>query len=132
MPFSQYLTATGQTLAATTPPPVPTGLTALPGSDRVTLHWTDSTEATGYVVEMRISGGIWGNVYSGTAMQITQSGLVPETDYEFRVKAASTTGESDWVEIVTRTKTSQRRNRIMRFTTFTGATPSLGNVIKGG
>ena len=132
MPFSQYLTATGQTLAATTPPPVPTGLTATIGSNQVVLRWTGSLDATGYVVEMRPLDGVWSNAYTGTAVQATVTGLTPETDYEFRVKAVNSVGESGWADKAVSTVPHDGRTRIIRFTHFDACTPESSNVIKGG
>ena len=116
MAFSQHVFTTATTLAELTPPLVPTGLTASAGSDRVILRWTASPGADSYAVEMREGSGPWGEAYAGSATQTIQSGLTPDTEYTFRVKATNTAGSSDWAEITVRTTISDGLTRIIRLT----------------
>ncbi len=103
MAYSVYAATSATTPSNLTPPDAPADLKATPGTDRVTLRWTASTGATGYVVEQR-SGATWEQVYSGPNAIATITGLTPETDYEFRVKAVNDEGDSAWSAVEVRTR----------------------------
>ena len=130
MAYSQYATISATTLALLQPPPVPTWLTPIVGSDQVTLRWSALSDATGYVVEWRESGGSWDTGYAGANTQIKMSGLLPETDYEFRVKATNEAGASGWDTIFVQTK-AQGPNRHIRFGALEAATPQGNSKIQG-
>lgn len=79
-------------LAAT----VPTGLTATPYDDWVSLDWDDTVDGN-YNVYMSTDGGTTFNIINDT--YITQSstsvtGLTPETAYQFTVSSWDGTAES--------------------------------------
>ena len=74
----------------TTPPTVPTGLTATPGSGQVALAWsaaTDDTAVTGYRL---YRDGVLIALPTGTTF--TDTGLANGTTYTYRVAAADAAG----------------------------------------
>ena len=123
MAYSQHATITFKTLAALSPPGPPSDLKATPGSDKVILRWTGQPEATGYVVEYRKGSGTWNAGYSGPNTQATITGLTPETEYEFRVKAVNAAGDSAWVTVTVKTKIQEDFVRIIRLTKAEAFTP---------
>ena len=77
-------------MADTTPPAVPTGVTATPGPGQVTLNWTANTEAdlAGYRI---LRNGV--QVASlGDVTSYVSSGLLSTQSYSFVVRAVDTTG----------------------------------------
>ena len=82
----------------------PTGFRVITATPyEMLLEWDVVTDATGYQVEYRIEGshGIWltsdVSVINTTAVV---SGLAPNTQYEFRVRAVNARFESDWSELL--------------------------------
>lgn len=80
----------GPLLADTTPPSVPTGLMATVISDtQIDLEWDASTgDPTGY--EYRIDAG--SAVDNGNVLTESVTGLTPETEYDFQVRAYDAAG----------------------------------------
>jgi len=75
-------------------PPAPTGLTATAGDSHVSLTWTALGGATSYNVKRgTTSGGPYPNVFSVTANQYTDIGLVNGTTYYYVVSAVNSAGE---------------------------------------
>jgi len=104
---------TGPTWSFTTsggapPPPAPGGLVASPvSSTRIDLTWTDVAGEDGYKVERKLAGSsTWAQI--GTtgpnlvAYQDT-SGLTPSTQYNYRVRAWTTGGNSGYTNTATAT-----------------------------
>lgn len=92
---------------ATTAPAAPSGLAATPiSSNRVDLQWTDnaSTE-TGFKVERRVEGGSWNQIATPGANSTTYSdtGVAPDTTYDYRVLAYNSSGDSGWSNIASAT-----------------------------
>jgi hypothetical protein len=101
--------------AATNPPPLaflpepPTNVRALAantGGD-ITISWSapvnliGSQSPTNYIIYRSTNGYGFGNpVYAGNGLSYTVTGLVPDTDYYFRVTAANAGGESMPSEVV--------------------------------
>jgi len=84
-------TQPGQSTEDTTPPTVPTGVTATPGSTSVSLTWTAATDnvgVAGYDV-LNSAGAVVGSTTS-TSYQVT--GLTPNTAYTFSVRARDAAG----------------------------------------
>ena len=86
---SSFFTTTGVATCATAPTRLEVGYEIFPA--RQTFYWTGSNDARGYVLEWRRVGTTaWTTdytvleFYSGT---LTALGILPATDYEFRVKA---------------------------------------------
>lgn len=90
-------------VTAITPPSPPSGLTATPSSDsRIDLVWTDNSDTeTGFEIDRRESGGTFAEVTSVGANVTTfgDTGLDPNTTYEYRVRACNGGGCSDYSNI---------------------------------
>jgi cellulose 1,4-beta-cellobiosidase len=77
------------------PPLSPTGLTATPGHQQVTLSWTASSGATSYTVKRgTASSGPFTTVTTLTGTTYTLTGLTNGTTYYFVVSASNGNGES--------------------------------------
>ena len=90
-------TATTELPADTTPPPVPTGVTATAGDGQVQVSWSAVTagDLAGYdVYRATDSGGPWTKVAGGTTSNLsrTVTGLTNGTAYWFAVTSVDTTG----------------------------------------
>jgi fibronectin type 3 domain-containing protein len=81
--------------SATTMPAAPSGLTASPGHEQVSLSWSAATGATSYNVKRSTtSGGPYTTVASGiTGTSYLNNGLVNGTAYYFVVSAVNGSGE---------------------------------------
>lgn len=94
-PFSA--SASAQTLADTTPPTVPTNLTASGASSQIDLSWsasTDNVEVAGYDVE-RCQGsgcGSFVQISSATGTSYSDPGVSEGVTYEYRVRAFDEAG----------------------------------------
>jgi len=88
--------STGVPLAkATLPPAVPTNLSAVRGTDRVTLSWAASPGATSYrVVYTRTSGSGYLLGGTSTTASLVVSGLTPGVLYYFSAIAEGAAGGS--------------------------------------
>ena len=76
-------------------PPAPTNLTAVAGTNRVTLHWRAVTGATNYTVRYgTASGGPYTSRTDLAATNTAVTGLVAGTPYYFVVTASDTNGPS--------------------------------------
>ncbi len=78
-------------------PTAPTGLSATPNSaTKITLNWNDSANETDYRV-FQNSGGGWQLIASppknATSYQVT--GLIPKTNYQFKVAAFNSVATTD-------------------------------------
>lgn len=84
--------------ALPTPPAPPTGLTATPGDQRVTLLWNAVPGAAGYNVYMGTVSGSYGGSPAVTVTEATYAvdGLSNGTTYHFAVTAVNDIGESDY------------------------------------
>ena len=77
------------------PPPVPSGLTATPGNQQVSLSWAASTGAASYNVKRgAVSGGPFTTVSSPTATSYNDPSLTNGTTYYYVVSAVNAGGES--------------------------------------
>jgi alpha-tubulin suppressor-like RCC1 family protein len=80
------------------PPPAPQALTAQNGVFCVNLSWTESDGAEGYFIDRRLAGGSWSAltaapIPAGTTTYRDTSPK-PLTNYEYRVSAYNSLGES--------------------------------------
>ncbi len=132
MAYSVHVETSVTTPSLLTPPDAPTNVQATPGTDRVTLRWTASQGATGYVVELK-SGTAWSQVYTGPNATATITGLTPEADYEFRVRAFGDGGESPWSTVTARTRAlvtgGNTIYRVLKLKVGQGPTPQV--IVKG-
>ena len=131
MAYGPYATTLTTTLSALTPPVTPSGLTPTAGANQVKLNWTAASGATGYVVEYRQGTGQWQPGYLGPNTQATITGLMPDTEYDFRLKATNAAGDSVWATVTVKTKIEEDGTTIIRFAKLEVGTPNLNNVIKG-
>jgi len=77
------------------PPPTPTGVTATPGNDQVTLSWSASAGAVSYNVERSTtSGGPYTTVATPTATRFTDTNVTNGITYFYVVEAANLAGPS--------------------------------------
>ena len=116
MAYSLPAKITFKTLSALTPPVTPSGLTPTAGSNRVRLNWTAVSGATGYVVQWKVGSEEWVEGYNGPLAQATITGLTPDTEYDFRLKATNAAGDSAWVVVTVKTKSQETFTRIIRLT----------------
>ena len=84
-----------------TPPPqpqplvAPTGLAGTsPSPTSIRVTWSAVTGATSYEVERATGTGAFASAGTATATELTSTGLAPETDYRFRVRAIRGTEQS--------------------------------------
>lgn len=77
------------------PPTVPTNVRATATSNSVTVSWSAVTGATSYYVSLN------GTIYSLTGTSATISGLIPDTDYNYAVRANNAGGYSAYSSIKT-------------------------------
>lgn len=74
------------------------------GNTYITLQWTNSPAATRYIISWRKNrvGEIWNSVSveSSNNLSYVVNGLIPNTEYEFRVRVRCEDRLSDWSESV--------------------------------
>lgn len=76
-------------------PPVPTGLSAMPGNAQVSLSWTASSGATSYNIKRStISGGPFSTVGSSSGTTFNNTSLANGTTYYYVVTAVNSSAES--------------------------------------
>jgi parallel beta-helix repeat protein len=76
-------------------PPAPTGLSATPGNDQVSLAWNAASGATSYnVKESTTSGGPYTTLTNIAGTSFVVTGLINGTNYYFVVSALNGGGES--------------------------------------
>jgi len=78
-----------------TPPPAPTGLTAIAGDARVSLSWYDTAGATGYTIKRRLSNESEYTVIATgiTSTQFTDTSVLNGVTYFYVISAYNTLGE---------------------------------------
>lgn len=90
-PISDVATATPLSNA----PGVPTGVSVTPGIQQISVSWTAVSGATSYNVQYRVVGApSWGASQSDTDPPFVIAGLSAGTNYEARVSAVNSGGES--------------------------------------
>ncbi len=80
------------------PPAVPTNIEAIADQTTVTLTWDKTAKATSYEIE--INGGAT-PVNVGNVLTYTDKGLVPDTEYKYRIRAKNSGGVGDWSGYIT-------------------------------
>ena len=90
--------STNATASATTlvgPPPVPTGLIALPGDTQISLSWNPSGGATNYVLlQSTTNGGPYPMIAATRATTYLDTNLINGTTYYYVAYAVGTNGQS--------------------------------------
>lgn len=83
-------------VVAPPPPPVPTGLRAVAGGDRITLFWNAGTNTTSFnLMRANLGGGPYTMVASNlTQTSVCDPGLIAGTAYYYVVSAMNGTSES--------------------------------------
>jgi hypothetical protein len=77
------------------PPSTPSGLTAAPGNQQVSLAWIASSGATSYIVKRATSsGGAFSNIASPGTTSYTDTSVTNGTTYYYVVSAVNANGES--------------------------------------
>lgn len=113
------------------PPGPPTGLTAVPVSPvAVDLAWIAPAGATGYDVRVDVGAP----VAVGNVLAHTVSGLTPETEYLFEVRATNAAGASAWVPITETTLSGAVYRAVVRVGSHTwdaeaGDPPTYGPIL---
>ncbi|MFC3094499.1 reprolysin-like metallopeptidase [Alteromonas sediminis] len=96
---------------STTPPQAPTNLDATEISfNSVSLTWQDNAnDENGFVLQRRTSGGAWQTIASlaQNTQSFTDTGLVEQTTYEYRIAADNNAGFSDYSNTVLATTLTQ-------------------------
>jgi hypothetical protein len=98
--YSLVVVANGNPSAPTnftyTPPPVPSDLTAISGSNTfVRLNWNASAGATAYNVKRSSTvGGYYATIATVTSLSFTNTGLTNGLAYYYKVSAIGTSGPS--------------------------------------
>lgn len=83
----------GSGLTPLSPPVITFGTST---SSQNVINWTRPTNGVTSVLQVYISGS-WTEIYNGTALTYTHTGLTDSTSYDYRVKAvASGYGDSSW------------------------------------
>lgn len=97
---SQFFTTTGCPTTCSTPS---TFTTILITQTTANLYWIGSNGAMSYSLQLKSSTGSWINVDGGpwTVTSATVYTLLPNTQYEWRVKANCGNGGSDWSQPAT-------------------------------
>lgn len=97
---SGAITGTATMQSANTVPTAPGVLNAtVLAGPQVRLNWTDtSNNETGFVVQRRYSGWIWGDraTLGANVTTFTDTGLIRGVQYEYRVLARNAKGNSGW------------------------------------
>ena len=103
------------TFTLLTKPSAPTGLSATPGLAAAALNWAPSFGASGYTVWRRntLSGVV--QVDAVTTPSCMNTGLDIGTPYEFKVCASSSSGDSDWSQLVSATPTASKGSQTITF-----------------
>ncbi len=84
-----------QSLALTSPPATPTGLSAVAGNAQVKLNWTISFGATSYNVKRaNVSGGPYSTIANYTTVGFTDTAVANGVNYYYVVSAVNSNGES--------------------------------------
>ena len=94
----ERIDVTAPTPADTTPPPIPTGLTATQGDAHIELTWraVSAADLASYVVYQRSAGGTWARVADVVGESVIIQGLENGAQYAFAVSAVDTAdNESD-------------------------------------
>ena len=81
------------------PPDVPVGITAVSRDTGIILRWNEVDGAESYDVEL--NGAIIASDIAETSF--THTGLVPETTYQYRIRAKNAGGNSEWSSIIQKT-----------------------------
>ncbi|MBI3474211.1 MAG: fibronectin type III domain-containing protein [Acidobacteria bacterium] len=96
---NSYGESTNSTAVSTIPnlpiPPIPTGVSATPGNQQISLSWTASARASSYHVKRSTtSGGPYTQVGAPTGTSYTDTALTNGTTYYYVVSALNARGES--------------------------------------
>ena len=114
--------------------PVPNPLQGSPAGSQVSLHWSNTTGETGFLIERRPVGGSFAEI-GKTVADVTsyEDSLTTVGQYEYRVRAYRTTGAnlsySDYTNVVDVDASTSTNSTSTGGTTTsdTGGTTSTGD-----
>lgn len=89
------------------------------GATSVTLGWSSASGATGYRLERRTAAGSYSTVATPSSTGYTDSGLLPNTLYNYRLKATNSSSESSGVSLEL-TTAAQSNNEVRVLYSVTG------------
>ena len=82
-------------VATSSLPPVPTGLSASTiSSSSISVSWTASVGATGYVLQRSPDNATWSTIASPTGTTYSDTGFTASTTYYYRIAARNLSGQS--------------------------------------
>ena len=95
---------------------------------RIDLEWTIAVRADSYRLEKRVDGSLTWNlvqVLDAHADAFADTGLTPDTAYEFRIRASNPLGTSDWVNASAKTEAVPPQTPILDFPQATPVSVTL-------
>jgi hypothetical protein len=98
----------------------------------LSLDWNNVDSATGYILERKNNSGDFVQIYDGTSSKFVDTiELTVDTQYEYRVKATSTSGNSEYTTLITKTaaKTDSNGEAIVDTPVFLAPTENNDNSI---
>ncbi|WP_248930455.1 fibronectin type III domain-containing protein [Paenibacillus hamazuiensis] len=111
-------------LQAETKVSVPANVRAVESDMTITVTWDPVAGATGYDVE---ADGF--TIDNGTSTTYVHSGLMPNTQHTYRVRAKSATGASDWSAMITKVVLTEIPTNVQAVNTSRSITLSWDAVI---
>ena len=73
-------------------PAAPTISATLVSATQINITWNASTGATAYILESSVGGASYSNLISQTGLTFSNTGLTPNTTYQYKVLAVDATG----------------------------------------
>jgi fibronectin type 3 domain-containing protein len=97
---SARVEANATTVAATNPPPTPSGFNAtVVSASQINLSWNTATGASSYVLERKYGSEAYTVLANPTATSHSDTGLAANTQYHYRLRSKNASGVSLEVEL---------------------------------